>query len=517
MKATYISAWATPFCTEHDMRLAFEELGWEVEMLAERRLDLKALAAVETDLLLYTRMRGLPPAAVKAWRSLEHRGIPTMGFHLDRFWGLERDRLIPEDAFFQVTRLFTADGGADERWEKAGVTHTWSPPAAARRSLVRGTPRAEFACDILFIGGRINYPPEWQWRRDLLDAVEQRYGKRLLHLGPETGRSVRQEDQADAIASAKVILGDSLMLGPMFWSDRVPETMARHGTLVHPRLPEESGFVAGRDYAAYEIGNPDSVFAAIDGLLADDEARADMAWHGNYEVRRAHTYADRIRGIILPTLAEDWPHLRNVETILRMCARPGTTDAGVIDEVFRMDSYRLNGIRLDGATVLDVGANIGAFSLRAASLGARVIAVEPEAANRGVFEKALALSGLASRVELLPIALGKEAGLSHADGTGGGVRAVADPAGTIPMRRLDDILPDHVDLLKIDCEGAEREILGTSQLLERCGRIVGEWHESNEGPFVGDLVRHLLRTHSVEIAGLPGGIGLFHATRYGAP
>jgi FkbM family methyltransferase len=515
VKIAQLSAWATPYCTEHDLRLAFGELGWDHVALQERRLDLKALAHVETDLVLYTRLRGLPAEATRVWRHLEERGIPVAGFHLDRFWGLEREKLIPHDPFFTLSRLFTADGGNQDRWAEAGVAHTWCPPAAATRSIVRGTPRPEFEADVTFIGGRSRYWAEWLWRCQLLDAVADRYGGRFLHLGPEVGCSVRQEDLADAIASAKVILGDSFMTSSPYWSDRVPETMARHGALVHPLLPPESGFVGGRDYAPYEIGDEQSVFAAIDGLLDNDEARAEMAWHGNYEVRRAHTYADRIRGVLLPALAEDWSHLRNPETVLRMLARPDTTDADVIDEVWRADIYRLNGVRLSGAHVIDIGANIGAFTLRAAALGATVIAMEPEPGNRAVLERALAMSGLAPRVTVIAGAVGPENGLGSTQGTGGGVRAVADEHGTFPIYTLDELLPDQVDLLKIDAEGAEFDSFAAAKRLEVVGRIAMETHESAEGPRLGELVRHLLRTHSVEVSGQPGGTGMLYATRYG--
>ena len=49
----------------------------------------------------------------------------------------------------------------------------------------------------------------------------------------------------------------------------------------------------------------------------------------------------------------------------------------------------------------------------------------------------------------------------------------------LEMMRMDATTtpPGRIDVLKIDCEGAEFPILLTSRLLDRIDRIVGEYHE----------------------------------------
>ena len=67
------------------------------------------------------------------------------------------------------------------------------------------------------------------------------------------------------------------------------------------------------------------------------------------------------------------------------------------------------------ATFLDVGANLGYYSLLFASHGYDVLAVEPMLRNRRAIETSLCLNPqLAERVTLLPMALGKTAS-AHCD------------------------------------------------------------------------------------------------------
>ena len=53
---------------------------------------------------------------------------------------------------------------------------------------------------------------------------------------------------------------------------------------------------------------------------------------------------------------------------LRVLLRPNTTDKWVVQETMLRDDYRLRDMDLRQATVIDLGANIGVVSLRAAAL-----------------------------------------------------------------------------------------------------------------------------------------------------
>ena len=133
-----------------------------------------------------------------------------------------------------------------------------------------------------------------------------------------------------------------------------------------------------------------------------------------------------------------------------------------------------------GMGVLDVGANIGYFTMLSASLvgpTGHVIAVEPNPRNVRLLEASRRLNGFA-QVSLLQVAAGRETGLltlntSHSNGTtselGGSLRAVL-AAQTIPALRLDGVIgPERrINLIKIDVEGAEyNALLGARETIAR--------------------------------------------------
>jgi hypothetical protein len=67
----------------------------------------------------------------------------------------------------------------------------------------------------------------------------------------------------------------------------------------------------------------------------------------------------------------------------RLHVRPNTIDPEVFREVFVNDSYRLNDAPvLD--TVVELGGQVGLFTVRAAALARRVISLEPHPENRAV-------------------------------------------------------------------------------------------------------------------------------------
>src|SRR5262245_38953169 len=124
-----------------------------------------------------------------------------------------------------------------------------------------------------------------------------------------------------------------------------------------------------------------------------------------------------------------------------------------------------------GDTVLDVGANIGQYTLLAGTKvgsSGKVFAVEPGTAARSLLERSISLNGL-KNVSVLPIAAWDSDTMlylnsSEPDNCGAAEVSVKAPevsanAATIPARKLEPILRElgceRIDVLKIDIEGAE--------------------------------------------------------------
>lgn len=171
--------------------------------------------------------------------------------------------------------------------------------------------------------------------------------------------------------------------------------------------------------------------------------------------------------------------------------RPGTNDAAIYTNVVTLNEYRVPE-DLSGAVVIDIGMHVGAFSHLALTRGAAELhGFEPETSNYLCAVQNLAPFG--ERVHLHNRAVWRSDiatpalhfwRSSDAANTGGGT-LIWDTDGPL----VDAVSFDHVinaiseggrrriNLLKIDCEGAEFPILLTSNRLGNIDRIVGEYHE----------------------------------------
>lgn len=154
-------------------------------------------------------------------------------------------------------------------------------------------------------------------------------------------------------------------------------------------------------------------------------------------------------------------------------------------------SRRLIRLARRGGTMIDVGANLGYFTLLwvASNPGNRCLAIEPAPRNLPLLRANVDRNGFASRVTILGAAAGKEAGAlpfdpGPSDQTGWGGLAPQAGGGTI---QVEVVCLDHVamalgriSLLKVDAEGAD------TWVLRGCDRLLGErrigevWFEQNQ-------------------------------------
>jgi FkbM family methyltransferase len=186
-----------------------------------------------------------------------------------------------------------------------------------------------------------------------------------------------------------------------------------------------------------------------------------------------------------------------------------TTDNVVIKEILDENVYEVDGGRFheEGVTV-DIGANIGAFSLLAAKHGCKVYAVEPEPKNLEALKNNIDINNFNEQVLALPY------GISNFKGTAiindnGGDSTIKDNhhIGTeVEIMDLDNLFSlyhiDKVNVLKIDVEGSEVEIiLGASkETLNKCKYITIEF-DVRSGNQLGAMTQKLSETHHVRTMG----------------
>lgn len=162
----------------------------------------------------------------------------------------------------------------------------------------------------------------------------------------------------------------------------------------------------------------------------------------------------------------------------------------------------IEGLLRPGDTMIDVGANVGYYTVLAGLLvgpSGRVLAFEPQEAVHAELERNVALNCLGN-VQTWKAGLGEsrhearfyvpESGRESLGSLRSNGRFPVAKETTIQVLALDDVLRERggsqVRLMKIDAEGAELSVLrGAAQLLESPERpyLIFEANETNTEPF----------------------------------
>ncbi len=290
---------SSPHSTENELLRAMLSLGWTVDVHHERGLDWRNVP-LDGDFVLWTHTHGFAPEHThRAQTAMQVRalraGIPVVGYHLDLWWGLARQRQVGDEPFFRSDRVCTADGGHDDEWAALDVAHRWFPPAVSAAECVRGTPRAEYTSDIAFLGSWDGgYHAESEHRHKLVGWLRDTYGDRV-RFWPERGQpAVRGPALRDLVASTKVVVGDSCLVPTLarYWSDRVPEMLGRGALLMHPDV---LGLVEQHPHTVtWEAGEWAQLDALIDYWCDDTDVRVQRAKDGRAHTRAFHTYMVRM-------------------------------------------------------------------------------------------------------------------------------------------------------------------------------------------------------------------------------
>jgi FkbM family methyltransferase len=142
-------------------------------------------------------------------------------------------------------------------------------------------------------------------------------------------------------------------------------------------------------------------------------------------------------------------------------------------EQYERDERRLfcSAIRT-GSVVLDIGANIGIFTLLAAKRGAQVFAIECDPRTVAVLRKHIAINGFTDKVTTFELAAVESPKLlrlyQNESNRGGNSLYGSGTAVWVPGKTVDSLNLPPIDICKIDVEGAEATALrGMTETIKR--------------------------------------------------
>lgn len=311
MRVAYIGNFGPDHSTENHVRTAWIDQGHEIIRVQEgdgdKWLRLESVILDKSiDLILWTRTASLADQIghrrqLRMLTSARNAGIPTVAFHLDRWWGLNREETIWEEPFFRCEYVITADGGHQHLFEELGINHFWLPPAVSLPETELGVASDEFRAQIAFVGSwQAGYHAEWNHRPELVAWLRKNYPQTQFWPRPNQ-HAVRGEALRNLYASTDIVIGDSCLAGNAthYWSDRIPETVGRGGFLIHPHVEGiEDHYAVGEHLWTWPIGDWEALRQEIESALVSPDAVADVREDGRRHVQENHTYERRVSQIL---------------------------------------------------------------------------------------------------------------------------------------------------------------------------------------------------------------------------
>lgn len=316
MKIAFLGNFGPSHSTESHLSSSFEFLGHTVTRIQEGdtpALDVPSIVNGH-DLFVWVQTYSLAVQGgsiaerFKMLDIIRQYQTPSVGLHLDKWWDLPREDQIATEPWFRQDVVMTADGGNQDRWESVGVNHRWLLPGVYEpEARITGHRLRHFTSDIAFVGSwRGGYHPEWPHRQQLVEWLRRNYRSRVKFW--PINHAVRGEDLSHLYASARVVVGDSCLVGTRghYHSDRIPETVGRGGFLLHPHVDGvmPNHYTSGEHLVTWTLGDWSELTTLIDSYLAYPAERQRIQHQGRQHVLANHTYTVRMQQV-LTLLAEE--------------------------------------------------------------------------------------------------------------------------------------------------------------------------------------------------------------------
>jgi hypothetical protein len=304
MRIAFLGNFAVPYSSETHHARSLETLGHEVIRLQEPSTAVSVITeqALRCDAFVWIHTHGWDTPGIDfALSAIKNAGIPTLTYHLDLWWGLQRQKDVRSSVYWDLDHFFTVDKKmADWLTDNTPVKGHYLPAGVFDEECFISTEPSPFANDVIFVGSR-GYHPEWPWRPKLIDWLRDTYGPRFTHIGGDgDSGTLRGPALNAAYSQSKVAVGDTLCLGfdyPWYASDRLFEAPGRGGFQLFPRIKGIPELFDGT-MMFFDFGDFDGLKDLIDYYLEHDQPREALRTMCHEHVKTHHTYVQRWETIL---------------------------------------------------------------------------------------------------------------------------------------------------------------------------------------------------------------------------
>ena len=305
-KIVFLGNFEVSYSSENHHAKSLEFLGHTVVKLQEKQAKSHVILdqALNSDLFIWVHTHGWETTGRISMDNvlieLKKAGVETITYHLDLWFGLERQKDLEQDNFYKtIGHFFTVDKlMADWFNENTEVKGHFLPAGVYDKEcyIHSDYDTQNFEYDVIFVGSK-RYHHEHKYRTELIDFLRKTYRKRFLHVGGDGDTGTVRGDELNRIyAKSKIAVGDSLNIGfdyPYYTSDRLFESTGRGGFTIYPEIKGLDEYFMPDEVVFYKHGNLDDLKNKIDHYLENSLVRERIRVNGHNRTKKEHTYVHR--------------------------------------------------------------------------------------------------------------------------------------------------------------------------------------------------------------------------------
>ncbi len=310
-KIVFLGNFEVSYSSENHHAKSLESLGHTVVKLQEKKAKTHVVLdqALNSDLFIWVHTHGWETFGRVSMDDvlfqLKQAGVKTITYHLDLWFGLDRQKDLENDNFYKtIGHFFTVDKlMADWFNENTEVKGHFIPAGVYDKEcyIHPDYDTQNFKYDVIFVGSK-GYHHEHKYRPELIDFLRKTYGKRFLHVGGDGDTGTVRGDELNRIyAKSKIAVGDSLNIGfdyPYYTSDRLFESTGRGGFTIYPDIKGLDEYFMPDEVVFYKHGHFDDLRDKIDQYLENSLVRERIRVNGHNRTKKEHTYVHRWTAIL---------------------------------------------------------------------------------------------------------------------------------------------------------------------------------------------------------------------------